>query len=273
MFLRILVVACFAITAVQAQDIQYVFAENGLVIREQPNQGAKKVGILDYGTPVEIIEHTNLNLDVQDKDKKVSGQWVKIKGPAAGEYFEEAYIFSGYLTEDKIERPLKVVYEELTVFIDQLANGTNSKTSSSETEENSVFVLKENVSPENRYIKVKHHEDYRSIKVLQRYKNALAVKTKDGKSQISNYQYYTSSWKPLQLVKSSENIFKTITFSDKDNKQFGAVDIEELKTAIGTKDEISFEVVPHRIELKVIMVDIDGDKTEKIINFELPLKA
>ena len=64
MFLRILVVACFAITAVQAQDIQYVFAENGLVIREQPNQGAKKVGILDYGTPVEIIEHTNLNLDV-----------------------------------------------------------------------------------------------------------------------------------------------------------------------------------------------------------------
>ena len=86
MFFRILIVACFALSIAQAQDIQYVFAENGLVMREQPNQGATKVGILDYGTPVEVISYTDLSLDVKDNDTKVSGQWVKINGPAAGEY-------------------------------------------------------------------------------------------------------------------------------------------------------------------------------------------
>ena len=109
MLLRILAVACFAFSIAQAQDIQYVSAENGLVMREQPNQGAVKVGVLDYGTPVEIIEYTDLSLDVRDNKKKVTGKWVKIKGPAAGEYFEDAYVFNGYLTEEKIERPLKIL--------------------------------------------------------------------------------------------------------------------------------------------------------------------
>ena len=44
---------------VQAQDIQYVKAENGLAIRENPNRGAARLGVLDYGTVLEIIEHTN----------------------------------------------------------------------------------------------------------------------------------------------------------------------------------------------------------------------
>ena len=83
MIFRILVVACFALSVAQAQDIQYVFAENGLVVREKPSQGAIKVGLLDYGTAVEIIEHTNLSLDIKDKNKKVTGQWVKIKGRAS----------------------------------------------------------------------------------------------------------------------------------------------------------------------------------------------
>ena len=63
----ILVILAFGYA--EAQDIQYVNAENGLIVRERPSQGAIKVGMLDYGTAIEITEHTNLKLDVIDGGK------------------------------------------------------------------------------------------------------------------------------------------------------------------------------------------------------------
>ena len=66
MLFRIFLLACLTISFAHAQDIQYVSAENGLVVREKPSRGAMKVGMLEYGTPIEITEHTNLMLDVVD---------------------------------------------------------------------------------------------------------------------------------------------------------------------------------------------------------------
>ena len=192
MFFRILIVACFALSIAQAQDIQYVFAENGLVMREQPNQGATKVGILDYGTPVEVIAYTDLSLDVKDNDTKVSGQWVKIKGPAAGEYFDEAYVFSGYLTEDKIERPLKIRTKAFTILIDKLDKDTEEVTlQKTDDDMPALFLMEDGKSPENRYFKVKHHKDYRKIEVFQSYKNSMAVSTKDNTTKVVAFQHYT----------------------------------------------------------------------------------
>ena len=273
MFFRILIVACFVLSTVQAQDIQYVFAENGLVMREQPNQGATKVGILDYGTPVEVIAYTDLSLDVKDNNTKVSGQWVKIKGPAAGEYFDEAYVFSGYLTEDKIERPLKIRTKAFTVLIDKLDRDAEAKTKKTDDDISALFTMEEGKSPENRYLKVKHHKDYRKIEVFQSYKNSIAVSTKDNTTKVVDFQHYISSWKPLKKLPYAGNIFKTMTLSEKDKNRFGTVDITKLKAYLETEENISFRVVPTEIELKVIITDINGDKVEKIINFELPLKA
>ena len=160
MFLRILAVAFFAFSVAQAQDIQYVTAENGLVIREQPNQGATKIGILDYGTAVEIIEHTNLHLDVKDNNTKVSGKWVKIKGPAVGEYFEDGYVFNGYLTDEKIEQPLKITGDAFTIYIDKLHANVKVQLPVVESETvMPVFKINTNASLENRYLKIKHHQN------------------------------------------------------------------------------------------------------------------
>ncbi|RNC87998.1 MAG: SH3 domain-containing protein [Winogradskyella sp.] len=270
MFLRVLVVACFALSVASAQDIQYVFAENGLVIREQPNQGATKIGILDYGTAVEVIEYTDLSLDVKDKNKKVSGQWVKIKGPEAGEYFREGYIFNGYLTESKIESPLKVYSDAFTVFIDELGRDAELKTVN---DTSTLFSIKQGISLEDRYLKVKHHQEYRTIEVFQSYRNSIATKSKDGDVEVIDFQHYNSSWKPLKMLPSSDNVFKTKVLSKKDSKRFGTIDDAKLKAHLETNDDVSFNIVPSQIKLKVLMTDIDGYKTEKIIIFELPLKA
>lgn len=281
MFLRILAMVCFAISIAQAQDIQYVSAENGLVMREQPNQGATKVGILDYGTPVEVIEYTDLSLDVKDNNKKVTGKWVKIKGPAVGEYFEDAYVFNGFLTEEKIEQPLKIPFDAFTLYIDQLnadvepvlseADGLNK--TSTEDDVSTIFKVKMDKSPENRYLKVKHHERYRAIKVFQRYKNSIAVTTKEGETQLADFQDYTSSWKPLKLLFADGNIYKTVTYSNEDTNRFGYIDKTQLNTYLKAQNSVSHNIVQRQIELKVVMTAIDGYKYEKIIIFELPLKG
>lgn len=271
MFLRILAVVCFAVSIAQAQDIQYVTAENGLVIREQPNQGATKIGILDYGTPVEITEYTDLALDVKDNNTKISGKWVKIKGPAVGEYFEDGYVFNGFLTENKIEKPLKITSNAFTIYLDKLNADVELKETSAEEETKVIFKIKENKSLNNRYLKVKHHEKYRAIKVFQRYKNSMAIKTKDGKTQLADFQDYTSSWKPLKMAFPSGNIFETVAYSDKDGKRFGDIDKAKLDVYLKTQNSTFYDIVPSQIELKVVMTSIDGYKNEKIVIFELPL--
>lgn len=273
MYLRILLAACFALSFANAQDIQYVSAENGLVMRQQPNQGATKVGILDYGTPIEVIAYTDLSLDVKDNMKKVTGEWVKIKGPAVGEYFEEAYVFNGYLSKEKIERPLKVTTDAFTIFIDKLDADSEFKALGTEENPSTTYKIKDGKSPENRYLKVKHHQRYRTIKVFQRHRNSIAVKSEKDETILSDFQHYTSSWKPLKMEFSNGNIFKTIQFSEKVYKRFGAFNKAELDTYLKNNNQVYSDIITSQIELKVIMTDIDGYKSVKNVIFELPLKS
>ncbi len=285
MFFRILIVACFALSVAQAQDIQYVFAENGLIVREKPNQGAIKVGLLDYGTPIEVIEHTNLNLDVVDNNKTISGQWVKVRGIDAYEFFEEGYVFNGYLTEEKIERPLKVKFDAFSVLIDEFDEHTR-KSEKVDIENAVSYYVELGESPEDRYLKVKHHQEYRSIEVFQRHQNRITIMNEGPHCDLLEYQHFNSSWKPLKMYPSSNNIFKTIVFDAKDYKRFGDVDIADLKAyvkdycgedwskLIESATSISdspIGVTVSQIQLRIVMTDIDGYKTEKIIIFELPM--
>ncbi len=285
MLFRILVVACFALSVAQAQDIQYVFAENGLVVREKPNQGAIKVGLLDYGSAVEVLEHTNLNLDVIDNNKKVSGKWVKIKGRENDEFFEEGYVFNGFLTDKKIEAPLKIPFEAFTVFVDKLA--AHSQIIEEDSNENSMaYYIDLGTTPEDRYIKVKHHQEYRSIEVFQRHQNSISISNEGPHCDLLDYKHFNSSWKPLVKYPNSNNIFKIIVINPEDYNKFIEVNMEELKEHVknhcGEKwaklmetsrsvNDYPIGVTMSQIQLKIVMTDIDGYKTEKIIVFELPM--
>ena len=284
MLLRILIVVCFTLGVAQAQDIQYVHAENGLVVREKPSQGAIKVGLLDYGTAVEIIEHTNLMLDVKDKNEKVTGEWVKVRGLKDYEFFKEGYVFNGFLTEEKIEEPLKVKYDAFTLYVDELQTDVEG-VREIESPDNKVFTLKVGATPEDRYIKVKHHQEYRTIQVFQRHKNSISISNEGPHCDLKAYKHYYSSWKPLKMV-SSSNVFKTIAYKAKDHKRFVNVDMGELKayvkdncgedwgklieTSKSIKDA-NIDVGVSEVQLRVLMTDIDGHKTERIIVFEVPM--
>ena len=288
MLFRIFLLTCLTINATNAQDIQYVSAENGLIVREKPNQGAIKIGILDYGTVIEIIEHTNLQLDIVDGGKKLTGEWVKIRGIDAYEFFEEGYVFNGYLTETKLEKRFKINYNEFTVTID----GVSEKV---KTKENIIpdfdgvlfFSLNENETIEGKTIKVKHHQEFRSIEVFQKHENSVAVSDDKSHCDIINWQHYYSSWKPLKASMNSHK-FKTLTISEKEASKFIEVDIEDLKTVVNdacgeswgdsikditTLNDYPTKIVLSKLYLRILMTDIDGYKTEKVIIFEVPLNS
>ena len=268
------------------QDIQYVTAENGLMVREKPSRGASKLDMLDYGTAVEVVEHTNLMLDIADGGNKISGEWVKIRGIDAYEFFEEGYVFNGFLTEEILEKRFKVQYDEFTVFID----GVTEKESKNTIEEfnNIMFYdLANNEAILNNNIRVKHHRDYRSIEVFQKYENSIAISDDSSHCDIINWQHYYSSWKPLARI--SKNVrFRTLNITEKESHKFIDADIEEFKAVVNkncgeswgeaVKNINSFNEAPANVALskvffRIVMIDIDGMKTEKIIIFDIPVNC
>lgn len=288
MLFRIFLLTCLTIGFTHAQDIQYVSAENGLIVREKPSQGAIKVGMLDYGTVIEIIEHTNLQLDVVDNGKKLSGNWVKVRGIDAYEFFEEGYVFNGYLTEKKLEKRFKTKYDEFTVTIEGITEKEHKKDKINPNFDGILFYkLDENETIEGKTVRVKHHQEYRNIEVFQKHENSIAISDDKSHCDIINWQHYYSSWKPLKVISTNKK-FKTRPISKTEANRFVEVNIEELKTVVNDvcgetwadsiKDVTSLndyptKVVISKMFLRILMTDIDGYKTEKILIFEVPLSS
>jgi hypothetical protein len=287
MLFRIFLLTCLTLSFTNAQDIQYVSAENGLIVREKPSQGANKVGMLDYGTVIEIIEHTNLQLDVVDNGKKLSGKWVKVRGIDAYEFFEEGYVFNGYLTEEKLEKRFKVNYDAFTVTIEEISEKGNRKDIINPDFDGVLFFkLGEDETIEGKTVSVKHHQEFRSIEVFQKHENSIAISDDKSHCDIIKWQHYYSSWKSSKVL-SSNRKFKALTISEKEASKFIDVDVEELKTVVNDacgeswsdaiKDitalnEYPTKIVVSKVYLRILMTDIDGFKTEKILIFEVPLK-
>ncbi len=281
-----ILLALVAFSYAEAQDIQYVSAENGLVIRVKPSRGAKRIGMLDYGTALEITEHTNLQLDIMNNGEKISGEWVKVRGMDAYEPFEEGYVFNGFLIEEKLKKRFKASFEEFTVSIDDISEKT-PKEAFGNPDKILSFKLNLDESLESKTIKVKHHQEFRTIEVFQKHENSIAISDDKSHCDLIDWQHYYSSWKPLKTI-SRNHKFKARAISEKEALKFIDIDIETLKSAVNEtcgaswsesiKDVKSIKdyptsIITSKVLLRIIMTDIDGYKTEKIIIFEIPMSC
>ena len=283
MFTRTLLLVCLTFSYAQAQDIQYVSAENGLIVRAKPSRGANRIGTIDYGTQVEITEHTNLQLDVLDNGKKLSGEWVKIRGTHAYKFINEGYVFNGFLTEEKLKKKFKASFNEFTVSIKGISE-KKSQTEIGTTNDILSFRLNINESIQGKTIYIKHHQEFRIIEVFQKHENSIAIIDNNSHCDVIDWEHYYSSWKPLKTV-SSNHKFKTHAISEKESSKFIDINIEDLKFYIdemcgaswstSLKDVKSINDYPISIKtskllFRIIMTNIDGIKIEKIIIFEIP---
>ena len=272
----------------EAQDIQFVKAENGLVIREKPNQGATRLGMLDYGTAIEITEHTNLMLDVVDSGKKLTGEWVKIRSIDAFETFDEGYVFNGFLTEEKLQKRFKTNYDAFTINIEGISENKAVKDKvNPDFDTVLIYKLKENENLDNKIVRVKHHQEFRNIQVFQKHENSIAISDNNSLCDLINWQHYYSSWKPLKTI-SSNYKFQSIPISEKEKSRFIDVNIQDLKAEVNetcgeswsaaikniqSVNEFPASITLSRVFLRIVMTDIEGNKIEKIIIFEVPLNT
>jgi len=281
--IKILVIA-FACNYTHAQDIQYVSAENGLVVRERPSRGAVRIGTIDYGTAIEITEHTQLQLDVVDNNEKISGEWVKIKSIEEHDFVTEGFVFNGFLTEEKLKKRFVINYNEFTVSIEDVSEKA-PKAVIENTDDILSFRLDLDESIEDKTIRIKHHKEFRSIKIFQKHENSIAITDEGSHCDLINWQHYYSSWKPLKAV-SNHRKFKAKKYSDIDTKKFIEIDIEDLKTMVNetcgeawstaiknvqTIKDYPVSITLSKVFLRIVMTDIDGLITEKIIIFEVPM--
>ena len=178
----------------QAQEIRYVKADNGLVLREKPNRGSDKITKLDYGTQLEILEHTNLKLDVLDDNEVISGEWVKISTTDNDDSTNIGYVFNGYLTETELRKRFKISFDTFTLTVDSLeawASKTNKDTVNIDID------LGETI--EGKIIRIKHHVDYKNIQLFQRHENSITIMDEGPHCDLTDWKHYYSSWKPLKV--------------------------------------------------------------------------
>jgi len=281
--IKILVIVA-ACNYANAQDIQYVSAENGLVVRERPSRGAIRVGTLDYGTAIEITEHTQLQLDVVDNNEKISGEWVKIRGVEDHDDVEDGYVFNGFLTEEKLKKRFVINYDAFTVSIEDLSEKT-PKPIIENSDDILSIPLDLGESIEGKSIRIKHHKEFRSIKIFQKHENSIAITDDASHCDLIDWQHYYSSWKPLKALLNHRK-FKAKKYSEIDSKKFIEINIEDLKTMVNEtcgeawstaiKNVQSIKDYPvsitlSKIFLRIVMTDIGGYITEKIIIFEVPM--
>ena len=99
-------------------ELYFTIATSGLIVRKEPGIASKRIGKIPYGSIVELLEETDLKLQITDNGLPVDGFWVKIKFNnypykiiESDEYkfTGEGYVFSEFI--EKLEKASIVTSE------------------------------------------------------------------------------------------------------------------------------------------------------------------
>lgn len=272
---------------IQAQDRPlYVTADNGLIIRDQPDRKGNRIGKLEYGTRIRVIENTGKKLELVDDGETISGEWLKIRKPgviAIGES-EFGYVFDGYLTQKRLGKRLTLIYPNFTIKIDNL-DTWDGKGQSRMVGRNYVLVEAGLGSfPSKSFIKIIQTK-YKKVEVFQQQESSITINDEGPHCDLVNWKHYYSDWKPLvATVPNAE--FATNEYSSEDWNRFVKVDGDELKEAVRThcgeryynliKDQENLEngggyASISQVFFKIVLTDQQGNQSEKIIAVTIPM--
>lgn len=266
-----------------AQSWLYVSAENGLFARDQPNMASNKIVKLNYGTKVEVVKNTDLNMDVLDSGKKISGQWVKINA-YVNYFYVEGYVFNGYLTEEVLIPRYNITFDTFEVLVEDL-NLMNHALRSEPIELDTIkFAIELGNTPENKMLFIKPFVHYKKVEVYQSYETSVTIMNEGPHCDLVNWKHYRSDWFPVKFK--GNNSFQTCSYSKEDWEVFVDINmadlIEKVRNQCGdpyaemiknirSVNEYPSGVSISTIYLKVILIDLDDNLIEKIIAIEMPM--
>ena len=266
--------------SLNGQDIWYVHADNGLIIRDQPDRAGNKIGKLIYGSSVLRLRETNTELAIQDGEDLIRGNWVEIEevdGQLRG------YVFSGYLTSDPVNKRIEMVFDDLTLVMD-LGTWKVMDYGSTVLGDTARVYLDLGDTPENKLFTLKHTE-YKEVRIFQRHENSVSISQEGPHCDLFDWKHYYSDWQELEFDP-VENRFTSNSYNQNDWRKFIEVEIDELIEAveltcgeewsqllghISDVNEYPSGVSMSKIIIKLILTKKDESVQEKIIEFEIPM--
>ncbi|NNF83199.1 MAG: SH3 domain-containing protein [Flavobacteriaceae bacterium] len=265
-----------------AQSLKYVSAENGLFTRLAPDRGSRAIAKLHYGTKVEVMELTGLQMDLMDRGEKITGQWVKVKARLPQEEVT-GYVYDAYLTNEELDPRSVIPFDNMNVIIHGMELYESEGQDYETKREMITFYADLGVTPEAKFIKIQPKKNYKRISVYQSYETSLTVMNEGPHCDLINWKHYNSLWLPLN--EGPENTYQTLKYSTTDGSVFVNVDIAELKEAVlehcgesyaeliqnKTQLESPAAVSISIIYLKIVMIDSENQSSERTIAFEIPM--
>jgi hypothetical protein len=215
----------FIFKFVCAQQVLYVNADNGLIVRSAPQQDSERLGKLEYGSMVEVLEETEIEIIIQDGSEYITGRWVEISEIDGNLY---GYVFDGFLTSDRISKRFEIKFQEFSLFIEMevsdIINSINPDTAKIDLEIGDT--------PENKRIKIRNPK-FKEIKIFQQHVNSLTIMNEGEHCDLTDWISYYSDWEKLDFD-SVTHSFISISYEQEDWQKFSELEKENLKEAVGT---------------------------------------
>lgn len=265
------------------EEILYVNADNGLIIREEPNKKSKRLGKFKYAEKIKVQEKTNIKFFIVDNGEKINGSWLKVQG-IVNSKVTSGYVFSGFLIDKVLKERVEIKFNDFILELDNIGLMGDLTVLSKVQKDTAKVSLDLSGTPENKFLKI-IQKKYKKIEVFQRYENSITIMDEGPHCDLTEWKHFYSEWKKLPYNK-IKNSFKTFKYSTKDWEKFIPVKINELKSAVDefcgekwskliknikTANEYPSGVSMSKIFLKVILTNKNDQITEKIIEFEIPM--
>lgn len=101
----LVLISFFQITILLSQEALFVSARNGLIVRNQPNKNAKRIGKLEYAQKIITFQGSGTFEEVTDNGKLIKGEWYYVVTNNV-----DGYVFNKFLTTKKLKK--KINYYE-----------------------------------------------------------------------------------------------------------------------------------------------------------------
>lgn len=123
------------------QEIKFVNAPNGLIIRSKPDKNAKRLGKFSRNSKVLVINETKKTLSVVDDGKTINGKWVEMEDTIQN---LKGYVFDGFLADKVPNKGASSGNYYLTKIDSITLNEYQKNISKNKTEKPSFIYLRNN---------------------------------------------------------------------------------------------------------------------------------
>lgn len=271
----------FISVVVLGQDRLYVNANNGLIIRAEPSPKGQRIGKLDYGTAVQLLQKTSHELTIKDGQETISGNWVKVRD---SDNYREGFVFDGYLTSEELSKRTKIVFEDFTLKMGFEAWCDGHDLNNVFKGDTIKFYLDLGQTAEDEELIVEQSK-FKDVQLFQQHENSLTIMNDGSHCDLIEWEHYYSEWTALEFD-SEENCFTSVRYPREAWKTFIEVDIKDLKDAverfcgkhtvdylgdINNVHQYPCGVSMSRMFYKIVLTNMDGSVLEKVISFEIPM--